>query len=269
MKEGAEESADREPAWWKAEIIHHERRMDDIAVIRLRTDREYPYIAGQYAAVETPYRPQSWRTYSMARAPSPDGELELHVRAVGAGWVSGPLVWRAGVGDLLRIGAATGEMVVDQSSERDLLLIAGGTGLAPLKAVVEDMARWNTSRRVHLFFGARREDELYDLPALDRLAARHRWLTVLPVVSDDQYYHGLKGLLPGVVAQQGPWDAHDALVCGPPAMVRATVNRLHELGVPPDRIRYDVYREVHPASAQVIDLRRSRASRTVGDRRRG
>ena len=175
MQRGAQEAATREPAWWRGEVVAHERRSDDLAVLLVRTDRPYDYEPGQYASIETPYRPRSWRTYSMATAPSADGLLEFHVRALPHGWVSGPLVWRAQAGDQLRIGAPMGEMQVDQDSTRDLLLVAGGTGLAPLKAVVDGMSRWNTSRRVMLFFGARRASDLYDMGPLYRLSAVNPW----------------------------------------------------------------------------------------------
>jgi ferredoxin-NADP reductase len=115
-------------------------------VLLVRPDRPYDYEPGQYASIETPYRPRSWRTYSMATAPSPDGLLEFHVRSISSGWVSGPLVWRAQVGDYLRLGAPMGDMRIDQQSGRDVLCIAGGTGLAPVKAMIDGMARWNTAR---------------------------------------------------------------------------------------------------------------------------
>ena len=168
MIEGAQEAATRQPAWWRGEIVAHERRADDIAVLVVRPDRPYDYAAGQYASIETPYRPRSWRTYSMATAPSPDGLLEFHVRSVGAGWVSGPLVWRAQVGDVLRLGAPPGEMRIDQHSRRDVLCVAGGTGLAPIKSLVDGMAKWNSSRKVTLFFGVRRSGDLYDMATLQR-----------------------------------------------------------------------------------------------------
>ena len=60
------------------------------------------------------------------------------------------------VGDVLTLGAPMGEMEIDKDSQRDLLLLAGGTGLAPLKAIIDEMTRWNTARRVTLFFGVRR-----------------------------------------------------------------------------------------------------------------
>lgn len=262
MMTGAAEAAEREPAWWKGEIIAHERRADDLAVLVVRTDRPYDYLPGQFASIETPYRPRSWRTYSMATAPSPDGLLEFHVRAVGAGWVSGPLVWRAQVGDQIRLGAPQGEMRIDKQSRRHVLAVAGGTGLAPVKSIVDDMVKWNTAREVTVFFGVRRASDLYDIGALHRLAALNSWLTVIPVVSEDPYFNGERGLLPDVVARHGSWPDHDALVCGSPAMTRATVNRLTSLGVPADRLKYDVAGDEHPATAQVIDLRRSRATRT-------
>ena len=89
MIDGAREAARTEPAWWRAEIVAHERRAEDIAVITVRTDRPYDYRAGQYTSVETPYRPRTWRSYSMATGPSPDGLVEFHVRVVGGGFVSG------------------------------------------------------------------------------------------------------------------------------------------------------------------------------------
>ena len=70
MQRGAQEAATREPAWWRGELVAHERRSDDLAVLLVRTDRPYDYEPGQYASIETPYRPRSWRTYSMATAPS-------------------------------------------------------------------------------------------------------------------------------------------------------------------------------------------------------
>jgi NAD(P)H-flavin reductase/hemoglobin-like flavoprotein len=262
MIDGASEAATREPAWWKGEIVAHERRCDDLAVLVVRTDRPYDYEPGQYASIETPYRPRSWRTYSMATAPSPDALLEFHVRALSAGWVSGPMVWRAQVGDSLRLGAPMGDMRIDQQSGRDVLCIAGGTGLAPVKALIDGMARWNTARNVTLFFGARRTSDLYDMGALHRLAAVNRWLTVVPVVSDDPSFNGERGLLPDAVARAGSWSNHDVVVCGSPDMTRATVNRLTAIGVPADRMTYDVVGDQHPAAAQVIDLRRRAARPT-------
>jgi NAD(P)H-flavin reductase/hemoglobin-like flavoprotein len=263
MIEGANQAAITEPAWWSAEVVAHERRTEDIAVITVRPDRPYSYRAGQFASIETPYRPRSWRHYSMATAERPDGLVEFHVRNVGAGFVSGPLVWKAQVGDVLKLGAPMGDMGIDKSSQRDVLCIAGGTGLAPIKAMVEEMKRWNTAREVTVFFGVRRAEELYDIGALHRIQALNRWLTVVPCVSDDPAFIGERGTLADVVARFGSWEEHDVFLCGSPDMMRATLARLREIGVPDARICFDVADDLHPATAQVIDLRRSRAKRAT------
>jgi NAD(P)H-flavin reductase/hemoglobin-like flavoprotein len=263
MIDGADDAALTEPAWWRADIVAHERRAEDIAVVRLRPDRPYPFRAGQFASIETPYRPRSWRHYSMAAAESPDGLLEFHVRTVGAGFVSGPLVWSAAVGDVLKLGAPMGDMAIDKDSQRDVLCIAGGTGLAPIKAMIDEMTRWNSARKVTLFFGVRRADDLYDMGALHRIAALNRWLTIVPCVSDDLTFVGEHGTLSEVVARHGSWKDHDVFLCGSPDMTRATLSRLREIGVPAEHISFDVAEDMHPATAQVIDLRRTRAKRAT------
>jgi NAD(P)H-flavin reductase/hemoglobin-like flavoprotein len=255
MLAGAREAAEHQPAWWRGEVVAHERRAPDLAVLVVRPDRPYEYAAGQYASIETPYRPRSWRTYSMATAPSPDGLLEFHVRALDNGWVSGPLVWRAQVGDVLRLGAPQGELRIDHDSRRDVLAVAGGTGLAPIKSILDDMTKWNTSRRFTLFFGVRHTRDLYDMAALHRMSALNPWFTVVPVVSEDPVFTGEQGLVSDAVARWGTWTEHDVLVCGSPPMTRATFDRLISLGVPSERIRYDVVGDAHPAAAEVIDLR--------------
>jgi NAD(P)H-flavin reductase len=249
MIRAAAEVADT-PAFWNAEVVHHERRTSEIAILQLRTDQPYPYEAGQYASVESPYVPRVWRPYSIANAPRRDGLLEIHVKVVGAGWVSGALVRRTNVGDLLKLGPPVGSLVLDRDSSRDLLCVAGGTGLAPIKAIIDDFRRWNTTRRAHVFFGVRRAEELYDLPALQNLASRYPWLTVVPAVSDDFGYSGERGLLPDVISRHGMWHLHDVYASGSPDMIRATVARLRELQVPMERIKYDAFGEMERAAGR-------------------
>jgi NAD(P)H-flavin reductase len=105
---------------------------------------------------------------------------------------------------------------------------------------VEDVAEHGAGGRgVEVFFGARRVEELYDLRALLRLAQRHPWLTVRPVVSDQRTL-GLAGNLPDVVHRHGPWDEYDAYLSGPPAMVRRSADALLRCGLPGERIRHDL-----------------------------
>ncbi|GAA2823402.1 hypothetical protein GCM10010441_54870 [Kitasatospora paracochleata] len=243
MIEAAEDAARTSPPWWQAEVVAHERRTRDIAVVTLRPDQAYPYRAGQYATVETPWWPRVWRHFSFSGAPRSDGLLTFHVKAVQAGWVSNALVHRAAPGDVLRLGPAAGSMVVDHGSDANLLCIGGGTGIAPISALVEEVAAYGAgSRKVEVFYGARRSAELYELAHLRELAERHLWLSVRPVVSDQQVAPGeaLAGELPEVVTRYAPWHGFRAYLSGPPAMVRRGTAALKRAGLTSAEIHHDL-----------------------------
>ncbi|MFF7726244.1 globin domain-containing protein [Streptomyces sp. NPDC008001] len=238
MIDAAAEDERQSPAWWQAEIVHHELRTPDIAVVTVRPDQPYPFLAGQYTTLETPWWPRVWRHYSFSAAPRPDGLLSFHVKAVPAGWVSSALVHRARPGDVLRLGPPAGSMIVDHSTDNGLLCLGGGTGIAPIKALVEDVAEHGRCRPVEVFYGARHADDLYDIDTMLQLQRAHNWLSVRPVVSDGPT-RGLSGELPAIVRQYGPWPAYDAYLSGPPGMIRSGVDTLVGIGIPSHRIRHD------------------------------
>ncbi|KNB50808.1 globin domain-containing protein [Streptomyces caatingaensis] len=238
MVEGAE-AALGEPAAWQAEVTGHERRRRDLAVLRVRTGEPYSCRAGQYAAVQSPLLPQAWRYYSFAGAPRPDGELEFHVRLAGRGGVSEALVERTRAGDTLRLGPASGTMTLDEELPRDLLLVAGDTGWAPLKALLEEMtARRPGPRSVHLFLGARRFADLYDADAATELALRRPWLRVVPLIEDEPGPRCWESVA-GAVLRHGDWSRHTAYLAGPPALVATAAAGLTAAGLPAGRVRHD------------------------------
>jgi hypothetical protein len=178
----AAQEADDEPPWWDAEVVSHERRGSDLAraaradrpAARLRAgsvgdrdDRAAPRGCGAPTRSRTPRR----RTASSSCTSAP----------VTAGPVSGALVRHTSVGSVLRLGPPLGLMVLDPGSDRDLLLVGIGTGMAPLKALVEQVSRLEVPRRVDFFVGARSPDGFYDLPALRELEQEHPWLHVVLV----------------------------------------------------------------------------------------
>ncbi|WFB08435.1 FAD-binding oxidoreductase [Streptomyces sp. LX-29] len=248
MIDAAAEDELRAPAWWNAEVVAHERRTSDIAVITLRPDQPYPFLAGQYASLETPWWPRVWRHYSFAAAPRPDGLLAFHVKAVPAGWVSTALVHRARLGDVIRLGPPAGSMTVDHSTDNGLLCLGGGTGIAPIKALVEDVAEHGRQRPVEVFYGARSDQDLYDIDTMLRLAESHPWLAVRPVVADGPT-NGISGRLPDAVRQYGPWNSYDAYLSGPPGMIRSGVHALQGIGIPSHRIRHDSVEELVAAGS--------------------
>lgn len=239
-------AADENPPYWHAEVLDHRRHGDDIAIFTCRPLlHRLPFRAGQYVSIEVPrYQPRLWRTYSIANAPNPENTLEFHVRAVGAGWVSSSLVRRIGPGDLLRLAAPMGSMTLDHTSTRDVLCVAGGVGLAPIKALIEELIASNRTRWVHVFFGGGGRDDLYGLAELYDLATRHHWLSVLPSCSADAAFPGEQGEMAQVLARYGPWTGHDCYVSGSAAMVKSVLGTLAAHDVPPSRIRYDAFGEL-------------------------
>ncbi|WP_079141789.1 globin domain-containing protein [Streptomyces sp. LUP30] len=229
----------RAPAWWYAEVVSHELRTENVAILTVRPGQPYAFRAGQYTSLETPWWPRIWRHYSFASPPRSDGLLTFHVKAVPAGWVSNALVHRARPGDVIRLGPPTGSMTVDHTRDSGLLCLGGGTGIAPIKALVEDVAERGTRRTVEVFYGARSEHDLYDIDTMLRLQRSHPWLEVRPVVDRNGMLQ-----LPDALRTFGPWSDCDAYVAGPPGMIRRGVDALREAGVPRERIRHDAVEEL-------------------------
>jgi NAD(P)H-flavin reductase len=242
----AAEQATEQPAWWEADVLAHERRTIDVAVLQVRPRKRYEYLPGQSVSLESDLRPRLWRYYSPANAPRPDGLLEIHVKARDGGPVSSALVRRVGVGDVLRLGPPVGHLALEADSDRDLLLVAGGMGLAPLKALIHQVAGTGPARRVDLFVGFRTEDQIYDRADLQRLEQEHPWLTVTFAVSEDKVSALEHGDVGDVVLRRGPWTSRQVFVAGPAVMVEDTVSRLVQDGVPRQRISSEVFAPSRP-----------------------
>ncbi|MGA3253725.1 MAG: FAD-binding oxidoreductase, partial [Mycobacterium sp.] len=207
-----------------------------------------------YVNVHIPQCPRRWRYLSPAIPADPDGGIEFHIRVVPGGLVSTAIINETRPGDRWRLSSPHGGLHVDRDGG-DVLMVAGSTGLAPLRSLIMDLSRWAVNPRVHLFFGARYLCELYDLPTLWQVASHNPWLSVTPVseytrdpswaadypdVTPPRGLHVRQtGRLPDVVTKYGGWGDRQILICGGPAMVRATKAALIAKGAPPERIRHD------------------------------
>lgn len=241
------------PAYWDGTVVDHQRVSRDLSVVRMKLDQPMPYLPGQYVNAQIPQCPRRWRLLSPAIPAQDDGGIEFHVRAVPGGLFSTAIVNETTVGDRWRLASPHGALEVDRDGG-DVLMVAGSTGVAPLRALIMDLARFGTNPRVHLFFGARYACELYDLRTLWQIAAHNPWLSVTPVAEfpdpvwatdypDVQPPRGLhvleRGRLPEVVTRYGAWGDRQILICGGPDMVRATRAALIAKGAPPERIQHD------------------------------
>ena len=228
------------PPWWRGTVVACERRTFDVSVLSVRPEPHLDYLPGQSVAIESPSRPKLWRYYSMANAPRDDGLLEFHIRLIDGGAVSMALTSSTIADTELRLGPPVGALTLGSlPAGRDLLLVAGSTGLAPLKAILEQVTALPQPPQVHLFFGARTADGLYDLDSLEKMAAQHAWLTITPAVPGESRFAGETGSLPDVVARHGDWSSRDAYLAGPTEMVKEAVARLAAAGMAQEQIHIE------------------------------
>jgi NAD(P)H-flavin reductase/hemoglobin-like flavoprotein len=251
-------SSEPGPAWWICTVVRTEPRTPGIAVLTLEPDQPLRFLPGQHVSVQTLHWPRLWRTYSIANAPRQDGKITLHVRAAEGGMVSHALVHHVRAGDPLVLGAPEGPMIADTSSRRDVLCLAGGTGLAPIKAIVEAIIATpfhGTGRRreIALYVGARCHRDLYDLAMLRDMELAYPWLQVLPAVSAEPASAGVvRDVLPGTIPQlaaKASWPGRDIYISGPDEMIRKTVRVLKDLGAPDERIHFDLPAENAPLAS--------------------
>lgn len=251
MAAAEKQDAQSQPAWWIGEVVQHDRRAETIAVLTIRPDRPLSYQPGQYIWVQSPRWPRIWRRYSIANAPRGNGLLDIHVRWVPGGMVSTALVNYCNSGDTLTLGAARGDLGAAPGSGRDLVCIAGGTGLAPIKAIIESVVAASghgRRREVALYVGARRIKDLYDMRDLEALQRAYPPLTLIPVVEKEIDFTGRVGRLPEVVAAHPSFRDCEVYVAGPAGLVSATVRALTGR-VPPDRLHHEPVETLRLASS--------------------
>ncbi|MET9672436.1 globin domain-containing protein [Streptomyces sp. NPDC006482] len=241
MLAGADEaSGTGEPAWWDADVVRHERYGDSLAVLTLRPRQPFPYAAGQYVSVSSLRVPRVWRTYSLANAPRPDGTLDLHVSRIPGGAMSTALVGETGPGEVLRLSAPGGGLAARPSSGGPRTYICGGTGWAPVKALLEAAAESEPELEGRLFVVARAKEHLYGRPDAEALKERLPGLNVTYIAAAPgrRRDQATERLLQALRACE-QWPAHDVYLAGPPGFLTEVVEALEDLGTDPDRIHHD------------------------------
>lgn len=199
-----------------------ERLSADVAIIQLRLPigRRVIFRAGQYLRVIMP--DGDTRNYSMANPPQRNDELELHIRHVPGGKFSESQLATMTKGATLDIELPYGDFCLSDQ-HRQAILIATGTGFAPIKSIIENCIRLQLARPLHLYWGGNTPDDLYmqDLPM--RWAEQHSWFKFTPVVSrPPASWSGRTGFVHLAVQEDYP-DMSDLEIyaCGAPPMIEA------------------------------------------------
>lgn len=204
-------------------------------VLRLPPRSGLRYLAGQYVNIIGAGGLR--RSYSMANAPQGDDRLEFFIRRVPGGEMSDYWFQRAALGDLLRIDGPRGSFYLRQPAGRDLVLLATGTGIAPIKAMLENLASAQP-RSVHLLWGGRTQSDLFWQPAQADLPLKYT--PVLSRAGSD--WSGARGHVQQVLLQgKADLAQTDVYACGSSAMLASAQAALLAAGLPAQRFHADAF----------------------------
>lgn len=247
--------SDAAVAWLETDeiVLHPQRRLvcrvsglDDLThdIKRLRLEilsgGPFTFSAGQYASLRFAGQPP--RDYSMANRPD-EATLELHIRRMGAGSASAYVAEKLKRGDEVIVEGPFGSSWLREKHTGPILAIAGGSGLAPIKSIVETALARGTRQPIHLYFGAREERDLYLEDHFRALAARHANFRFTPVLSQPS---GATARRTGFVHEAAAADMADldgakAYLAGPPPMVEAATRLFQARGMRREDIHADPF----------------------------
>ena len=202
-----------------------EKVAPDVVVLTLQlpASERLHYRAGQY--IEILLRDNKRRSYSMASAPVDGGPVSLHIRHMPGGLFTDQVFGTMKERDILRFEGPMGTFFLREDSDKPVVLLASGTGFAPLKAIVEHMINEQSPRPITLYWGARRPHDLYMDALCRQWAADLPQFTYVPVVSEalpEDEWRGRTGFVhQAVIADLPDMSAYQVYACGAPIVVES------------------------------------------------
>jgi CDP-4-dehydro-6-deoxyglucose reductase len=214
----------------------------DVAIVSLKlpANERLQYLAGPY--IDFLLRDGRRRSFSIATAPEDDALLDLHIRHVPGGHFSGQLFNEFKGREILRIEGPLGNFFLREDSDKPIIFVAGGTGFAPIKAVIEHAFHHDVDRQMVLYWGVRSRADLYlpDLPL--EWQRQHANFTFIPVLSDplpDDRWPGRTGFVhKAVMSDFTDLSGYQVYACGGPAMVDVARREFTELRALPAEAFY-------------------------------
>lgn len=224
-----------------ASVVEIEQMTHDIRRLALQLDdrARFRFTAGQYLKLTVDGAPA--RPYSMASRP--DQELvELHIRAVPGGRTSSHIMSTLKAGDRVGVEGAFGSAFLRDAHEGPIIAVAGGSGLAPIKSIVETALASGGNAPITVYFGARAARDLYLVEHFRNLAAKNPQVAYHAALSSEAAEGWRSGFVSDVIAgDHASLAGAKAYVAGPPAMVDAVQRVLAERGVAPRDIHADSF----------------------------
>ncbi len=222
--------------------------------LKLADGQRLQFLAGQY--IDILLSANQRRSFSLATAPSSDELLQLHIRHVPGGHFTDHVFNKMKEKDLLRFQGPLGTFFLrdaEAATQRPIILVAGGTGFAPIKSILEQAFANGLTRPMHLYWGARARRDLYldELPrAWMQQHAHFRYTPVLSETQPDDQWNGKQGWVHAAVVQDYPdLSQHEVYASGPPPMIEALKQAVKAHGLQEDRLYYDSFEFAHASNS--------------------
>lgn len=220
--------------------------------LKLPSTESLQFKAGQY--LEFLLKDGKRRAFSIANAPHIDNEIELHLRLIPGGQFTEYVFNEMPEKAILRIEAPFGSFFLREDSTKPMIMVAGGTGFAPIKGIIEHMLHHNIQREITLYWGARAKEDLYQPELPQAWAVQYPHIKFIPVLSDalpDDGWQGRTGLVHQAVlddySDTGLAD-YEVYCCGAPAMVEVAHASFLQAGLPEDAFLSDAFSYAKPTS---------------------
>lgn len=236
-----------------ARVIKLERAAHDVMLLSLKPPQaeRFEFLAGQYIDILLPGNER--RSFSLANPPQQADTLELHVRHVPGGKFTGQVFTQLKEKDLLRFRGPLGMFFLQEPDEpgtpRPILLIAGGTGFAPIKSIVLDAIARADKRPLHFYWGVRARRDLYMHELAEGWTRTHPGFRYTPVLSEPaagDAWSGRTGWVhDAVLADYPDLRRHEIYASGPPPMIDAINHSFPARGLEEGRLHYDSFEFAH------------------------
>jgi Na+-transporting NADH:ubiquinone oxidoreductase subunit F len=216
--------------------------------LKLKDPREMEFRAGRYVQFVVPAYELTadpvYRAYSISSAPSQKDTVELEIRLVANGICTTYVFQHLKVGDPVTINGPYGDFHL-RGSDREIIFIAGGSGMAPIKSILLHMVDSGNARKATYFFGARARRDLFlvdEMRELEKKLPNFRYVPALSNPLPEDKWDGETGLITEVLDRNlGTLGNHEAYLCGSPGMIDASIKVLTSKGLPAELIYYDKF----------------------------
>ena len=238
------------PRIMPARVQKMEKLSHDVMALflKLPSNERMQFMAGQY--VDFLLKDGKRRAFSLANAPHSDDLLEMHLRLIPGGQFTQYVFNEMQEKSILRLEGPFGSFYLREDTDKPVIFVAGGTGFAPIKGIIEHMMHHKMQRQVILYWGARAGEDLYMPELPQQWQADYPGFTYIPVLSEpsaEENWQGRTGLVhEAVLEDHADLSSYQVYCCGAPQMVETAHQEFQKHGMPEDEFFSDAFTFSNP-----------------------